>query len=150
MSARSYREVLWPTWWIWLIALGFVGMLAVAFGAALGSEVGWSLAFAGAAIALISLIGFSPRISVSDEGIQVGHATLPREAIGRVKALTAAETKAARTEHYDASWYAVLRPSCAPTAVVIEVVDARDPHPAWIVTSRRPTKLAAALDSPHA
>lgn len=149
MSARHYRERLLPTWWTWLLGFGFVAMLAIAFGAALGATVGWILMATGVTMVIALFVLSSPTITVDDETIRVGHANLPHWAIGRSKALTAQETRAARNEHYDPSWYAVLRPVASSRSVVLEVTDERDPHPAWIVTSRHPDRILAALHSNH-
>lgn len=145
----AYRERLLPTWWIWLLGFGFVAMLAIAFGAALGASVGWLIAIAGAAMVVALFVLSSPVIRVDDTALRVGRAWLPHTAMGRRKALDAEATRATRNEHYDPRWYAVLRPMASAAAVVIEVTDERDPHPAWIVTSRRPERLVAALDSQH-
>mgnify|MGYP006278403785 CR=1 FL=1 len=146
---RRYWEILFPTPWIWFLLLGFVAMLAIAFGAALGAHIGWLIGIGGGALAILAIVASSPIVAVDDEVFRVGRARLPHSAIGRVKALDAAATKELRDGNYDASWYWVIRPVTGPAAVVVEVIDERDPHPAWIVTSRHPARLAAALDSQH-
>lgn len=146
---RRYFEILLPTPWIWLVLLGFVAMLAIAFGAALGAAVGWSIAIAGTSLAILSIILSSPTITVDDTVLRVGKARLPHTAIGRVRALDAAATKDLRDHNMDPSWFWMVRPVSGPESVVIEVIDEHDPHPAWIVTSRRGDRLVAALGSTH-
>lgn len=146
---RRYFEILLPVPWVWLLLLSFVAMLAVAFGAALGAAIGWTLGIAGIAIAIVSIIASSPVVSVDDAVLRVGRARLPHHAIGRVRALDAEATRNVRMRDVDPSWFWMLRPVTGPKSVVIEVVDERDPHPAWIVTSRHPDRLVAALGSRH-
>ncbi|MUH46022.1 MAG: DUF3093 family protein, partial [Actinobacteria bacterium] len=52
-TAPAYQERLLPSWWAWLLMLSLVGMLAVAYGGAFGSLLGW-LTFAGGAILTVA------------------------------------------------------------------------------------------------
>jgi hypothetical protein len=40
----------------------------------------------------------------------------------------------------------MIRPY-VPATVVIEVVDSADPHPAWVVSSRHPSAMVAAMEA---
>ncbi len=40
-NPSEFRERLLPRWWAWLLAYSFVGMIAIAYGAALGATIGW-------------------------------------------------------------------------------------------------------------
>lgn len=141
------RERLWPRWWVWLVLAGLVAMLAVAYGAALGSWAGWVAAAVGGAVAIGLLAGTAPVVAVDATGLRAGGAVLPPDAIGSCRAVTAAEVRDLRGPGADARVFTVLRPWSAPGAVLVQVDDPADPHPAWLLTSRRPDRLCAALGS---
>lgn len=142
-----YRERLWPASWVWLVAAGFGGSLGVAYGYAYGSAAGWVV---GAATAVLLLAGVAwlghSAIVVWPDRLVAGAAALPLEWIGRTAALDRDQTVVARTTKADARAFLFLRTWAAPTAAVVEVTDPADPHPYWLVSSRRPQQFVAALD----
>ena len=147
MGDEVYRERLVPGWWAFAFALGFVALIAVAYGAVLGTAFGIGLFVIAGGIVIAVLIATSPVIVADRTGIRAGAARLPRACIGAVDVLDPEALAALRTGGPRASStaFTVLRPSRSRVAVRFAVVDPEDPHPAWIVTSRRPTALAAAL-----
>ncbi len=128
-----------------IVLLVFIGMLAIAYGAAFGALLGWLLFLALAAIAGWLALARAPITEVTDKDLRAGRATLPRRHIGNITVLTPTEVRAQRGG--DARRFIHLRPWAAGPAVLIEVVDPQDPHPAWILGSRRPLDLARALQS---
>lgn len=143
----EFRERLWPRWWVWLVLAALVAMLAVAYGAALGAATGWAVAGIGGGVALGLVVATAPVVAVDGTGLSAGGATLPRSAIGECHPLDSAEVRALRGPGADARVFTVLRPWSASGAVLVTVEDPADPHPAWLVTSRRPARLCAALGS---
>ena len=142
-----FRERLVPRWPAWLVCGALIAMIAGAYGAALGSVVGWSLGLGLAAVASIATLALSPEIRVTATELRAGPAVLPRTAIGAAVALDAQATRAARGPGADARSYVLLRTLHAATAVRIDLVDPQDPHPSWLLTSARPGELARALSS---
>jgi hypothetical protein len=142
-----HRERLLPSWWVWLILGGLVAMLSVAYGAALGSVVGWILAAILATIGASLLLVTSPTIRVDGSGLQVGRAHLPRWAVANPRVADRAEVRKLRGPGSDARVFTALRPWSSSSAVLIEVADASDPHPAWLVSSRHPEALRSALSA---
>ena len=65
--------------------------------------------------------------------------------MGRVAALDADQTFRARTSAADPRAHLVLRPWASSRAVVMEVSDPDDPHPYWLISTRRPERLAEAI-----
>lgn len=142
-----YRETLLAPWWAWLLAIVLALSLGVAYGAAFGSGAGLAAGSVLGAGLLWLLIGRTQRTSVTGAGLRVDRALLPPSAIGRADALDAADFRLAHTTQADTrTWYA-LRPQTCPAGVVIEVRDPDDPHPRWLLSSRRPAELAAAVQS---
>ena len=144
----TFRERLLPGPVWWLVVAGLVAMVAIAYGAALGSSIGMIVAATLGVPAGIGLWFASPVLAVDAYGLHCAHATLPSNLIGAHRLIRGRELDAARRGHdpqVPTSSYVVM-PSWAPkSAVVLEVEDPDDPHRAWIVASRRPVDLQAAL-----
>ena len=117
-------------------------LLAVVF--SLGP--GWGVALAVATLAAGAVLFWSTAllVTVDADALRVGRAVVERAYIGRCRALDAAATELRSGVQADARAHLVLRPYIA-TAVEIEIVDDADPVPYWLVSSRRPARLAAAL-----
>ena len=145
MPIISYHERLLPRWWAWLIALSFVGMLAVAYGAALGATAGWIVGAGGLVLVVLLLWVTAPQIEVASDHLAVDAARLPVSSIGAVEVLDAAGIARLRGPGGDARLFVALRPWSSPRGVVVQVADPDDPHPAWVFTSRHPDRLVAAL-----
>lgn len=147
MAPAVFRERLIPGWWVFAFAWAFVGLIAIAYGAVLGPALGVGLFVAAAAVAAAVLLASSPVVSAGPDGLRAGGARLPRSCIGEVEVLDPGQLAGLRTAGPGAmsTAFTMLRPSRSRSAVRVTVVDPNDPHPAWIVTSRRPAALAAAL-----
>jgi hypothetical protein len=84
------------------------------------------------------------RISVTDDWFRAGNARIEAEHLGTVEALDAENTRRVSGRDADARAFLVLRPY-VKRAVRVEVTDPHDPTPYWLVSSRHPEALAAAL-----
>lgn len=140
-----YRERLWvPASW-WVIGLFFAVSFATAVGFALGPAV--SLAGGALAIALVAggLLRYgSTAIVVDDDGLWAGRYRLEAAYLGEVLAHSAGETRARLGSGADRNAHLVVR-GYIPTSVEVGIADPADPHPYWLVSSRRPDELARAL-----
>lgn len=88
----------------------------------------------------------SPVVTVSADGVSAGRATLPARVIGDVTAYRGAEATLQRGQVLDARAWLVIRGWIDPV-VRLEVVDESDPTPYWIISTRRPTELVAAIEA---
>jgi hypothetical protein len=133
-----------PLRW-WALATMFLASMLIAF---LVATPAW-VAVAGTAV-LVALVltlflGYgAARVSVRDGVLTAGRARISLEHVGEVEALDAAETRLLAGRHADARAYLLLRPYLS-RAVRIGIDDPADPTPYWLVSSRRPDRLAAAL-----
>ncbi len=144
-AAPRWSESIRSPWWIWLAAALMSLSLGAAYGAAYGAVAGWLVGLGLAGLLAAALAARTLRIVVTDTDLQVGRARLPGTAIGRVVALDQQQFRAAHTTRSDArAWYA-LRPQASAAGVIVEVADAADPHPYWLVSSRDPAGLARAV-----
>jgi hypothetical protein len=143
MRAYDERLSVPPTWWLLaavLVALlgaelwaGFGVLAAVITYAALAAACGGTLLNWGSA-----------RLRVTADDLQAGRARLPLRAVGDIVALDERQTRAMRGQHADATAHLVIRPYLR-LAVYIEVTDPANPAPYWLVGTRHPAELAAAV-----
>jgi hypothetical protein len=94
--------------------------------------------------AFLVLLGRST-VDVGESGLRAGKAVLASAHIGRVRALDAATAHRLLGPGLRADAQLSLRP-WIKTAVQIEVDDRDDTTPYWVVATRRPAELVAALE----
>jgi hypothetical protein len=145
-SRPVHSERMWPGPAAWLLAAGGIAALAIAYASAVGPVAGGLIAVVGGTTAVLMLVRWAVRISVTDQGLQAGRAFLEWPYVGRVIALDGQGARLARGPQGDASAFLVLRPGVGPGAVVVEVTDPQDPHRTWLVSSRDPQRLASAIE----
>jgi hypothetical protein len=142
----TYRERLSPPWWAWLIALGWAATLGIAYGYAISDLVGLLAGALAFGLAALGLWQAGSVVLVDDHRLRAGRAELPAWAIGSVTVLGRDDARRIRGTGADARAFMLLRGWIA-TAVSVEVRDEADPTPYWFVSSRRPERLAAALEA---
>jgi hypothetical protein len=138
-----YRERLWPAPWLFIATALVIPaslLVFVPIDIVVGAIVAVIL-YAGCCIAL--LLG-APLIEVTDAHFVAGRARLPLSAVGAASAFTAEEATLERGQRLDARAWLVLRGWVAPV-VRVEVADAQDPTPYWLVSSRHPERIVKAL-----
>lgn len=145
-EVRRYRERLYPPVAVFILAAGLATMLGVAYGAAYGSALGWASGLLLGTLGFAALLATSTPIHVDDRVLRAGRARLPLTSVARATALDAEAMREAR-RHGDPRDYVVLRAWSSRRGVSVQLADARDPHPHWLVTSRHPERLAAAVNA---
>ncbi|WP_315097464.1 DUF3093 domain-containing protein [uncultured Cellulomonas sp.] len=141
--APSYAERLWLGPLGWALLAVFAAMMAVAFiplDTVVAGLVGAAVLVAGA----VGLVVLAPRVEVADGVLRAGAAHIPVALLGDAVALDAVSTRAELGPRLDARAHLCLR-GWIRTAVRVEVRDPQDPTPYWVVSTRRPAELAAAL-----
>jgi DUF3093 family protein len=139
-----YRERLSvPALW-WLLAAGFALSLLLAIGLYLGPIWGILAATSGLVIAAALFLHAGILLVVDTQVIRIGRAEIEHRYIAGCRPLDAEATRRRAGVEADARAHLVLRPYIA-TAVEITLADPADPVPYWLVSSRRPQDLAAAL-----
>lgn len=132
-----------PVLWWGLAALAAISML-LAVGFYLGPVWGAGVALACVAVAVGIFASAAIVIEVDAHEVRVGRARLEHAYLAGAVALDRAAAARRAGVEADARAYLVLRPYVA-TAVEITLDDPDDPVPYWLVSSRRPDELAAAL-----
>ncbi|MEZ0447784.1 DUF3093 domain-containing protein [Cellulomonas sp. ICMP 17802] len=138
-----YVERLWlgPVGWVLLVV--FALMMSVAFvpvDLRLAAVVGLAVVAVGAG----ALVLAAPRVEVRDGTFRAGGAHIPVALLGDALPLDADATRAELGPRLDARAHLVLR-GWIHTAVRVELHDPQDPTPYWVVSTRHPDRLAAAL-----
>jgi hypothetical protein len=132
-----------PVLW-WVLAVGFAVSLLLATGLYLGPAWGIGAAAAGLAVAAGLFTRAAVVILVDPQTIRIGRAQIEHRYIAGSRALDPEATRRRGGVEADARAHLVLR-SYIATAVEITLADPADPVPYWLVSSRRPDQLAAAL-----
>lgn len=144
-SSAAYDERLSvPLRW-WVQGVMFVASLWLAMVVAMPGTWAWSLTAAILALLALAFVAYgSARVVVTDGRFQAGRARIDAAYLGRVEALDAETTRRTAGMDADARAYLLLRPYLK-RAVRVEIVDPADPTPYWLVSTRHPEGLAAAL-----
>ncbi len=130
-------------WWVQGTML--VASLWLATVVALPPVAAWVVA--GVALLLMTalLLGFgSARIRVGSGHLTAGRARIGAEHLGDAVPLDADATRRLAGPEADARAYLLLRPYLK-RAVRVDITDPTDPAPYWLLSTRRPDELAAAL-----
>ncbi|MEH6821477.1 DUF3093 domain-containing protein [Dietzia psychralcaliphila] len=117
-------------WWLWLLTVVVPALFAWLF-VTVGRE----------------------RIEVESDGqgggtLYAGRARLPFEAISRSAVVPATAKQAAMGRQLDPEAFVVHR-GYVPTMVIVVLDDPLDPTPYWLISTRDPEGLAAALPDNH-
>lgn len=142
----AFRERLWPGAIGWGGVVVFALVLGVAFvpvDTLLALVVGVLALLGGLAAAVLT----TPRVEVERGTLRAGAAHIPVRLLGPARVLDRAALRAELGPGHDARAFACLR-AWIPTAVRVEVRDPQDPTPYWVVSTRRPDALVAALGTP--
>lgn len=144
-ARRVYAERIDAPWWIWAVGLGLAASLGIALGAAAGTAPGLVVGVVTAVLICWALWRSAAHIEVTTERFRAGRASIPLEGLARPIALDAERSRMARGPGADARAYTMLR-GWLPASVLVEIVDPHDPTPYWLVSTRHPQRLAAALE----
>jgi hypothetical protein len=132
-----------PIIW-WVLAGLFSLSVLVAVGAYLGPAWGLGTSIATLLVAAAIFGSAAILISVDEQEIRVGRASIEHAYIATCRALDAEQTRRRTGVEADARAHLVLRPYIK-TTVEITLDDPEDPVPYWLVSTRQPQRLAAAL-----
>ncbi|WP_402464933.1 DUF3093 domain-containing protein [Isoptericola aurantiacus] len=139
-----FRERLLPGPGAWVAALGLGVLVAIV----LLPLVPLAAPGAGVLVAagtVLLLVVTAPVVEVRAGELRAGPARVPVDVLGPVTPICSAEEmRAALGPDLDARAYVCLR-SWARTGLRAELRDPADPTPYWLVSTRRPDDLAAAL-----
>lgn len=140
----DYRERLLPTPWIYIVTLLLVPasilvLAPVSFPAGIATGV---LLY----IATVTALSFTaPVIEVREGRLRAGRATIELRHTGAAIPASESQARVERGTGLDARAFLVIRGWIGPL-VRVPIVDSSDPTPYWLVSTRRPKELAAAIN----
>ncbi|GAA4055391.1 MULTISPECIES: DUF3093 domain-containing protein [Agromyces] len=140
----EYRERLWPTPWIYLISLLLIpsSILVLAPVSVPAGVVTGLLMYAAVAG---SLTLTAPVVEVSGGEFRAGRARVPIEDVGTAVPAVGEDARVERGTGLDARAHLVIR-GWIRDVVRVPITDAADPAPYWLVSTRHPNELAAAIN----
>ncbi len=143
-----YRERLWASAWLFLsTALVIPASLLVFWPISVPAGVIVAIALYAACAGLLVLA--SPSIVVTETELVAGRARLPLEFAGKTAGYREPEATAQRGVELDARAWLLIRGWVGPV-VRVELTDPADPTPYWLVSTRHPEELLAAIESARA
>ena len=146
-----YRERLWVPWWWWLVGVGASAVLAKEVNMGVRTLPDW-LPYTVLAAAAVGVLLWLSRTEVqivdagADAELWAGEAHLPVSVVQRSAAIPRSAKSAALGRQLDPAAYVMHRTWVGPLALVV-LNDPDDPTPYWLVSSRHPDRLLAALRS---
>jgi hypothetical protein len=145
VDAAGYRERLSvPVRW-WFIAAVTVVTLWVITAVPAGTIAGTAVAGVAAVLLIVLFLRYGGAlVEVDAAKFTAGRASIDRSYLGNAIALTGEDARNAFGRDCDPKAYLVLR-SYLHGAVRVELTDPHDPAPYWLVATKHPEQLAAAL-----
>lgn len=142
-SAASYRERLSPSLWVLVGAALCAPMAALVF-MPLDTTVALVIGgLVGVALLLLLSLG-SPVVEISDGELRAGRAHIDTAYLGDVQTARGDDARIARGPGlHPRSWHLIR--GGVDGIVVVSVIDPDDPAPSWVISSRMPDRLAAAI-----
>lgn len=143
----AYEERLSLPWWWWVVAALLVASLAMAVFAYVPPAVG-------TAVTVFFLLGIGAvllgygrlAVSVHADAVSVGRNCIGAEWIAGAEPLEGDEAVAALGRNANVRDFLKTRPY-VPHLVRIRIDDPADPHPHWMVSTRKPQELAGAINA---
>jgi hypothetical protein len=142
-AAASYRERLWPSPAIWALVPANALVLTVVF-LPVGPAAAAAGAVVGAVATLLLLVRSTVTLQVADGLLTAGRARIPVGLLGAAEVLDPDRMRRATGPELDARAYLLLR-GWLRGGVRVPVRDPQDPTPYWLLSSRRPDELVAAI-----
>lgn len=140
-----YRERLWPSPWIYIsIALVVPASILVfmPINQVVGILTGIALYLGIAGLLTVT----APTIQVTNHQLVAGRASLPLSLVGELVGFDGDEATLERGQRLDARAWLLIRGWIAPV-IKVSVLDDADPTPYWLVSTRDPHAVIAAVSA---
>lgn len=142
-EATGYRERLSPSLWTLVAAAVCAPMAALVL-----TRIDTTLALVGGvlvgAVVIAALVLTAPIVAVRDGVLHAGRARIDVALLGEPQVATGEAARLARGPDLDKRAFVLVRGGIAGV-VTVPVLDPDDPAPAWVISTRTPERLAAAV-----
>ena len=133
-----------PLRW-WVQATMMVASLWLAVAVAMPAAPAMVITLLAGGLVAAGLLGYgAARVTVHDGELRAGRARIPVAHLGRAEVLDPEATRRIAGVEADARAYLLLRPYLK-RSVRVAVTDPADPTPYWLIATRHPARLVAAL-----
>lgn len=140
----EYREKLWASPAPY-VATALIIPASILVFAPISMLAGVLIAAGLYAACVLGLLLSAPVVQVRDGELIAGRASISTDLVGEVQPFDGDEAALERGQRLDARAWLLIRGWIRPV-VRIPIVDATDPAPYWLVSTRHPQKLAAAIN----
>lgn len=144
----SYRERLWPAAWMYIVILLIVPATLLVF-TPISIVAGIITATVLVIGSVVLLLAAAPVIEIDADSLIAGRARIPLELVGEAAVFRGVEARHERGPGLDARAHLVLRGWVDPV-LRVAILDPDDPAPYWLLSTRRPEELAAAIEAARA
>ena len=136
------------SWWVigMFFSVSFVSAVGLYAGPAV--SIAASLVVAACVAAALLALG-ARRVQVDSEGLHAGEAVLGWSSVSAVAALDRTATELRLGPGADPAGWLMIR-GYVRESVEVTLADPDDPHPFWLVSTRHPDDLAAAIERARA
>jgi hypothetical protein len=141
----TFREVIYPSLAPISFAFFLISSIGVIFASAYGSSWGWIITLLLTISTFVGIYRSRLIIEVKDGKLFVAGAKIEKKYIGEVSALNSSEMKRLRGRDANAIAFTEVR-FWVKGGVKIDVNDANDPVPYWLVSSKHTEKLVSAIN----
>lgn len=142
-TAALYRERIWPSVWVFITTALVIPASLLVF-LPINFFAGEIIAVVLYAAIVLVLVATSPVIEVTRLQLVAGRASVPIELVGTVTPYWGEEATLQRGRLLDARAWLLIR-GWVSALVKVELNDANDPTPYWILSTRTPDALVRAI-----
>ncbi|MGZ4552522.1 MAG: DUF3093 domain-containing protein [Mycobacteriaceae bacterium] len=145
LADPTYSERLWVPWWWLPIGMLAAGLLAAEIHMGAPGVRAWLpyVVLIPASVWVLTRLG-SLRVEVRDGEFRVGEAHIPLTLVARAAQVPAGAKRAALGRQLDPAAFVQHR-TWVPMMVLLVLDDPEDPTPYWLVSTRHPDRLLAAI-----
>jgi hypothetical protein len=140
-----YREKLWPAPWLFISTALVIPASLLVF-LPINPTVGVVVAIVLYLGCVGMLLVASPAIEVSHSDLVAGRARLPLSSVGSLAAFAGDDARLERGQRLDARAWLLIRGWVDPV-LRMQVADAGDPAPYWLISTRKPEAIIAAIET---
>ena len=143
-NSEFAERINWPVW-LWLFLAMMIASIYLTFWAPFGNLVAAAISILISIALIYSARKSVLEIVVINNWLYVGNAKIDCKHIKKVTELKKEEFLKLRGQNADPAAFNATR-FWVSTGVKVELKDKNDPTPYWLIATRKPKKLAAALD----
>ena len=141
-----FQEVIRMPFWLLSLIYFFFLSFVLSVWAALGNNAAIGTLITLSILLILIYRKSALRIEVNEMELRIGRAHIERKYLGNATVLNSLEMRQTRTRDANVKAFLAIR-FWSSTGIKVDVKDARDQTPYWLITSNNSVELAKALNS---